>query len=81
MAPIQTPQRLNRLVEHIAEWPELSGTESKGSRGHLGSLRTFSTFLIFSSRRSDPAHSQGTGTQVTDKGCPGTWAGQCVIIT
>jgi len=33
MAPIQTPQRLNRLVEHIAEWPELSGTESKGSRG------------------------------------------------
>jgi hypothetical protein len=46
MAPIQTPQRLNRLVEHIAEWPELSGTENQGSRGHLRSQRTFFIFLF-----------------------------------
>jgi len=47
VAPIQTPQRLNRLIDRSAEWPELSGTESKGSRGHLRSLRTFFTFFIF----------------------------------
>jgi hypothetical protein len=44
MAPIQTPQRLNRLVEHIAKWPELSGTESKGSRGRLGASGPFLFF-------------------------------------
>jgi len=34
MGPIQTPQRLNRLIDRSAEWPELSGMEIKGSRGH-----------------------------------------------
>jgi len=47
VAPIQTPQRLNRLIDRSAEWPELSGTESKGSRGHLRSLRTFFHFFYF----------------------------------
>jgi len=66
VAPIQTPQRLNRLIDRSAEWAELSGTQSKGSRGHLRSPRTFSIFFVFSSRTgSYPAHSQGTGTQVT----------------
>jgi hypothetical protein len=42
---------------------------NKDSRGHLRSLRTlFHFFLIFSSRSSDPAHSQGTGTQVPGNG-------------
>jgi hypothetical protein len=44
MAPIQTPQRLNRLVEHIAKWPELSGMASKGSRGHPQHQQAFLFF-------------------------------------
>ena len=51
MAPIQTPQRLNRLVEHIAEWPELSGMEIKGSRGRLGAPVDLFYFFIFVKRQ------------------------------